>query len=937
MGHARILRVASVLFLLLGVLVVPAAGAAASAPSTYEGNATCEAFDLMPVYKADFDDAPAAGTDPSGRVGWVVYEADSGQAVDWTSTVPIAAVLVKGGRVGGNLYAYEDVRADEGLHTPVNPSGRWADISHVTFCAEPEPEPEPATIMIEKQAPAAEEAVFFSFTSTVEGFAPSLGHGESISVDVEPGSYSISEPASEGWELTSIGCDGDYDDLQVDVQAATVHFVVAEGDLVSCTFTNVPSEPERGTLVIEKITDPYDPHPDFTFTTDVPGWAPVLSHGETSTMEVAAGTYTLTEDMTPRGSGTYQTKYWHLTSITCDDPDAVITIDDPEAGGSATVTVGEGETVTCTFTNEEKCPFNAKLIVDKVTEPSEATETFQFTSDIYWRSETPFSPVLGDGDSRWTWARPGTYTITEHAVEGWELASIVCDGGNAELDLAAGSATLDLVGGETVRCTFTNGEEQDELEPATLTVLKRTDPSDDGVSFEFTSTIGGFSPSLGHMESETADVDPGTYTVTEAAHAGWTLEAIDCDDPDAVLDLAAGSATVTLTEGEDVTCEFLNEEIEEEEYGTLVIEKVADPADTDIAFAIGYGPSGGDRVPVPLEHGESVSIDVAPGEYVVDETPDAADMWMVTDLTCDDPDGVVQLSGDYASAVVDVEAGEKVTCTFTNTQYGTLWVGKTTNPDTDDVYFDFTSDATGWSPSLHGGMSASTMVVPGTYTVTELATDGWQLTDVTCDDPDAVVDLTAGTVTVDVGAGDYVKCEFTNEQVVEPPLGAIGDYVWHDKNKNGIQDAGEPGIEGVRVNVYRTGNGVLATPPIVAPQGTLVATARTDSTGHYLIEDVPAGQYVVEFTGLPAGFRWTKRLVGDRALDSDADLTTGQSPVMVIPAGFVDLTCDAGAYLVQQDVLPDTGADLETPFAAGLVLLLTGATLLGVARRREST
>jgi len=37
------------------------------------------------------------------------------------------------------------------------------------------------------------------------------------------------------------------------------------------------------------------------------------------------------------------------------------------------------------------------------------------------------------------------------------------------------------------------------------------------------------------------------------------------------------------------------------------------------------------------------------------------------------------------------------------------------------------------------------------------------------------------------------------------PLGksTLGDYVWHDTNADGIQDAGETGIDGVIVNLYQ--------------------------------------------------------------------------------------------------------------------------------------
>ena len=43
------------------------------------------------------------------------------------------------------------------------------------------------------------------------------------------------------------------------------------------------------------------------------------------------------------------------------------------------------------------------------------------------------------------------------------------------------------------------------------------------------------------------------------------------------------------------------------------------------------------------------------------------------------------------------------------------------------------------------------------------------------------------------------------DTIIELPLsdlGALGDYVWHDLNANGVQDEGEPGINGVTVRLY---------------------------------------------------------------------------------------------------------------------------------------
>jgi uncharacterized repeat protein (TIGR01451 family) len=75
----------------------------------------------------------------------------------------------------------------------------------------------------------------------------------------------------------------------------------------------------------------------------------------------------------------------------------------------------------------------------------------------------------------------------------------------------------------------------------------------------------------------------------------------------------------------------------------------------------------------------------------------------------------------------------------------------------------------------------------------------------------------------------------------KPPLGSaiIGDFVWYDGDGDGVQDAGEPGIEGVQVCATPQGGG--------AP-----LCATTNENGSYLIL-APAGSYVVAPTNPPAG------------------------------------------------------------------------------------
>jgi hypothetical protein len=79
-----------------------------------------------------------------------------------------------------------------------------------------------------------------------------------------------------------------------------------------------------------------------------------------------------------------------------------------------------------------------------------------------------------------------------------------------------------------------------------------------------------------------------------------------------------------------------------------------------------------------------------------------------------------------------------------------------------------------------------------------------------------------------------------------PCNGKIGDFVWRDDNGNGCQDANEPGIDGVTVNLY-SGCGQNAT---------LLMSTTTTNGGKYLFDGLCAGQYTVSFV-TPQGYNRT--------------------------------------------------------------------------------
>ncbi len=113
--------------------------------------------------------------------------------------------------------------------------------------------------------------------------------------------------------------------------------------------------------------------------------------------------------------------------------------------------------------------------------------------------------------------------------------------------------------------------------------------------------------------------------------------------------------------------------------------------------------------------------------------------------------------------------------------------------------------------------------------------------------------------------------------------GSVGDKVWLDENKNGIQDSGEPGLPSVLVKLLDCSDNVLL-------------TTVTDANGNYLFSDILPGSYKVEFSK-PANYSFTNKDVGGNdAVDSDADTSTGKTTCFTLPIATNDMNWDAGLY-----------------------------------------
>jgi len=150
-----------------------------------------------------------------------------------------------------------------------------------------------------------------------------------------------------------------------------------------------------------------------------------------------------------------------------------------------------------------------------------------------------------------------------------------------------------------------------------------------------------------------------------------------------------------------------------------------------------------------------------------------------------------------------------------------------------------------------------------------------------------VTGLSIGTYSVVVT--DANGCTTTCTVMLEGPA-RLGDFVWLDIDRDGIQDPGEVGIPGVTVIVTGNTNDPYAD------------TTVTNSNGLYLFW-VPPGTYKVTFV-TPVGTYMLspQNQGGNDALDSDPDPVMFMTHFVTLGPGDEDLTLDAGFFPKCQNI-----------------------------------
>ena len=413
-----------------------------------------------------------------------------------------------------------------------------------------------------------------------------------------------------------------------------------------------------------------------------------------------------------------------------------------------------------------------------------------------------------------------------------------------------------------------------------------------------------------------SDLAPGVYKVAFTAPAGYTFTAQAAGtDPeaDSDADTATGiSGSVTLVSGESVTSV---------DAGLIGPASLGDKVwlDTDKDGIQDAGETGAAGVTVKLlsatdavltsvvtdADGEYLFSDLAPGTYRVQfvlptnhtftlkgvgsDTEADSDADTTSGMTA----AVTLAAGDN---VTSVDAGlKRNTCVRPESLGDRIWLdadkdgiqdscevgvaGVTVKLlDTSDTVLATTvTGSTGryLFGNLAPGSYKVQFVLPANYTFTLKGVGSNRAVDSDADTATgvtAVVTLASGDSVTYVDAGLKRSC-------VRPA--SLGDRVWLDADKDGVQDSCEVGVAGVTVKLLGSDDEVLA-------------TTVTSSTGGYLFNNLAPGTYKVQFI-LPADYAFTLKGVGsNRAVDSDADRTTGVTGAVVLASGDNVTSVDAG-------------------------------------------
>jgi hypothetical protein len=478
----------------------------------------------------------------------------------------------------------------------------------------------------------------------------------------------------------------------------------------------------------------------------------------------------------------------------------------------------------CNFTNTEEV---GSITIEKDAVPNNLTD-IGFTTSGSGVDDFTLDDDAGVDNADDTYGNEktfsglsaGTYTFMEDEVMGWDLTEITCNQeASVQRDVDARTLSITLSSGEDVACKFRNEQH------GQVVVNKITDPANDTTAFPIVlNTDDGIDYSDPTPTTVATDapatfiVGHGSYSVSEQNVIGWREVTNNCDD------LTINGNTPLVDGVPTVSCTITNQML-----ASLTIKKEALPVDnqtfgftTNNLTPATFGLSDNDNDPAQSSRTFS---NLMPGDtFTVAE--DSVTGWELTDLSCDD-DAATATLGDRMISYTP-NAGDDVTCTFTNTQLLSIggikylwsengipqqtadspWTIELFIYDEDEEDFVYRSDTT--TDSDDGSYSFSDLL-PGIYQLRELLSelDGWTQTIIP-----AEITLEAGDI---VNDADFENFEH----------GSVSGYKWNDINGDFQKSENEPKLEGWEITLQKKN---------AEGAWEVFATTDTDSNGDYSFE-----------------------------------------------------------------------------------------------------
>ncbi len=464
-----------------------------------------------------------------------------------------------------------------------------------------------------------------------------------------------------------------------------------------CYAYYVDTAEKSGTIVVRKVVPKGGAGVSFGFSGDLsftPGGKFNLAAGGSQSFIRAAGeTWNVMED--PAADP------FVLTALSCDSGNGLSTISTNLATGTASVTLGIADTVTCTFTNESKP--KANLTIYKVANGALGTFGFDLSGgagSIYSGDTT----ILEQGTETLITTKnalaPGNYTITETSLPAtaggtWDAPTVTCvDDTGAEVT-TTGSVTAGAVvtlAGKDINCIIVNnftpnakikiinkivggsGVISADTGFSTINSLTRSENSD-----TLTNDAWGDG---GAKDTQQTGLGFGSYEITGVAPTNtdtgtWELDSLDCEGgasysiSDSSVSLELDSTSNATTE---ITCTYVwritklaNVFIKKTSVGevgtfTLTAEIAGEVTEGEVTTATVNSPAEAiSLLTIPegteITLGESALPDTPDGSWNVDAAGEPT--WVCTDSAGND----VALDGANKFTSTDLD----ITCIATNT------------------------------------------------------------------------------------------------------------------------------------------------------------------------------------------------------------------------------------------------------------------------------